>query len=198
MSNLPKRFWDKVKKTETCWVWTAGKNTSGYGVFSLNGKSLLSHRLAWEDKDGSIPTGLVIDHICRNRVCCNPKHLRVVTPKVNALENSFGESAINASKTECTRGHTFSYLNTHVRPDNAGRECRACHRLRSAKHQQTQTRKDYMKQYRQTQSYKDYQKDYQKQYQQTQARKDYIKNYKKEYRAKIKYSSVEACNGTKP
>ena len=30
-----------------------------------------------------MPEGLVIDHKCRNRLCCNPDHLEAVTQAVN-------------------------------------------------------------------------------------------------------------------
>ena len=33
MRRVLQRFWAKVEKTETCWLWTAGKAGNGYGSF---------------------------------------------------------------------------------------------------------------------------------------------------------------------
>ena len=64
--------------------------TAGYGAFWKNEKkrAVPAHRMSLELADINIPKGLVVDHICKNRGCVNPKHLRLVTPRVNALENT--------------------------------------------------------------------------------------------------------------
>lgn len=61
-----------------CWVWTGSKN-GGYGQVMINYKQHLVHRVFYEEKYGPVPTGLQLDHICRNRACCNPDHLEAVT-----------------------------------------------------------------------------------------------------------------------
>ena len=78
---LPERFWNKVNKTEGCWLWTAALS-HGYGRF---GKGGAAHRLAWEDRNGPIPEGLVLDHLCRVPRCVNPEHLEPVTHRENTL-----------------------------------------------------------------------------------------------------------------
>lgn len=83
------RFWDKVHKTDSCWLWTAGLSNAGYGNFTMDGSSLLSHRVAYAWACGSIPQGVEIDHKCHNRACVNPDHLRQVTTKQNQ-ENRTG------------------------------------------------------------------------------------------------------------
>ena len=65
-----------------CIVWTGG-TSRGYGKVRWQGKLLQAHRLVWESVNGPIPSGLVIDHLCRNRACCNVDHLRVVTTAEN-------------------------------------------------------------------------------------------------------------------
>jgi hypothetical protein len=93
------------------------------------------HRYIWERQNGLIPDGMVIDHICRNRACCNVDHLRVVSRAVNALENSISLPALNAKKTHCPKGHMYSESNTYRKVCDGGRICRKCHaeRLRVAR-----------------------------------------------------------------
>ena len=89
------RFWSHVKKSRGCWKWQA-RSSSGYGMFSLNGKSRGAHRASFALANGPIPDGLYVDHICHNTMCVRPSHLRLVTPKQNQ-ENRLGASARNAS-----------------------------------------------------------------------------------------------------
>lgn len=69
---------------DSCWEWSqkVDKQT-GYGWKTVGNKSLLAHRWVWTMFRGPIPKGLVIDHVCRNRKCVNPFHLRVVTQAEN-------------------------------------------------------------------------------------------------------------------
>ena len=73
MERLPQRFWDKVNKTNTCWLWTASCNQKGYGHFNLDGVFYGAHRLCYEFYKGKIPEGLEIDHLCSARNCVNPE-----------------------------------------------------------------------------------------------------------------------------
>lgn len=81
------RFWEKVNKTETCWEWTSAV-IGGYGVFVLDGVTQRAHRVLYEWEAGKIPSGKVLDHICRNPICVRPGHLRPVTNKQNAENHS--------------------------------------------------------------------------------------------------------------
>lgn len=76
-------FWAKVDKSGKCWVWTGSKERRGYGYFNLHGKIKKAHRLSYEWANGPIPPGIQIDHICFNKACVNPAHLRPVTNKQN-------------------------------------------------------------------------------------------------------------------
>lgn len=80
---LEEKFWSKVIKGAGCWEWTASVNTGGYSRMTENKTTLYGHRVSYEIHKGPIPAGMHVDHICRNRRCVNPNHLRLVTNKQN-------------------------------------------------------------------------------------------------------------------
>ncbi len=108
------RFWSKVDKSggrAACWPWLASiQQDGGYGRFSLNGRSIPAHRMAYELVVRPIPNGLTIDHLCRRRDCVNPAHLEPVTIGVNTLRSPTAASAVNARKTHCNSGIYFQGL----------------------------------------------------------------------------------------
>lgn len=67
-----------------CLVWTGAKNPDGYGLIRQGGVHVIPHRYAWERSNGPIPDGMYIDHICWNRACINPDHLRLATHSQNS------------------------------------------------------------------------------------------------------------------
>lgn len=112
-----------------CWLWLGNVSGRGYGRIQAGGKSRAAHRVAYEEATGTkIPFGMLCDHKCRNRLCVNPGHLRIVTNKINTLENSVAPTAINKLKTHCVNGHEFTMHNTRLRVRNGSerRECRTC------------------------------------------------------------------------
>ncbi len=127
------RFWEKVDKTEGCWLWTAARYWDGYGAFMTgykkdkNKRMVRAHRYAYELLVGPIPEGMELDHLCRNRACVNPTHLEPVTHKVNTLR---GEtiSAAFAARSHCSKGHAYDDQNLYRHPDGS-RRCRECHKL---------------------------------------------------------------------
>lgn len=81
-------------------------NGHGYGRFEINKRQHRAHKIVWECLIEKVPTGLVLDHLCRNKKCVNPEHLEVVSIKENVLRG-FGISAKNRRKTECQLGHVL-------------------------------------------------------------------------------------------
>lgn len=66
-----------------CWIYTGCIAPVGYGQIGSGGVVLYTHRVSYELHEGPIPNGLHIDHLCRNRACCNPEHLEPVTQAEN-------------------------------------------------------------------------------------------------------------------
>ena len=122
------RFWNKVNKTETCWLWTGAGDVLGYGRFYLKGKLILAHRFSYELAKGLVPEGLDLDHLCRNPSCVNPQHLEAVTHSINLKRGLTGKvKNPSTAKTACPKGHLYDEANTYINRQGK-RECRACHR----------------------------------------------------------------------
>jgi hypothetical protein len=128
------RFWPKVDKTETCWLWTAGRSDTGYGTFSVGqGVKVGAHRWAYEALVGPVPEGLQLDHLCRVRHCVNPAHLEPVTQREN-MRRGAGHPPFTGAReraaTHCPHGHPYDEENTYRNPRTGFRSCRACNLAR--------------------------------------------------------------------
>lgn len=89
IEQLPARVNGRILVHDTgCWLWQGEMNRNGYGRVWVNGKRLMSHRVTYELLVGPIADGLVLDHLCKNRACCNPEHLEPVTIRENTLRGN--------------------------------------------------------------------------------------------------------------
>lgn len=132
---LDERFWSKVdnsKGDNSCWEWKAAKKPDGYGAFAIGNKNFTAHRLSYHAIIGELPTHLQLDHLCRNKVCVNPRHLDPVNNKENSLRG-ISPAAYNARKTHCILGHEFNDENTRIYKyhGRTERKCIMCVNIRN-------------------------------------------------------------------
>lgn len=80
------RFWERVNKTESCWIWMCKSSRYSYGRFYTGtSKTYLvkAHRYSWELHKGKVPDGLFVLHKCDVPLCVNPDHLFLGTHQDN-------------------------------------------------------------------------------------------------------------------
>lgn len=120
---MRERFWSKVDSSDVdgCWPWKAGRfPVTGYGAFWLDGNNRQAHIIAYRLARELVPDGLEVHHHCRNKTCCNPLHLEVLTQK---------EHSQHHRPSVCLNGHPLSGDNARVSPRGWVR-CRTCERER--------------------------------------------------------------------
>jgi hypothetical protein len=126
---LPDRFTVKVD-FQDCWICTAAKDSTGYGVFSIgSNRNAKAHRFAYAELVGEIPDGMECDHVCRNRACVNPNHIDIVTHRENLLRIRTRTAkgnlvSVSDDPTECPMGHRWSEFGS--RHKDGYLRCRAC------------------------------------------------------------------------
>lgn len=86
------RFWKKVNKTDTCWLWTGAKERYGFIKLSHT-EQVYTHRYSWELHFGTIPEGMFVCHKCDVTLCVRPDHLFLGTDLDNVRDrNSKGRN----------------------------------------------------------------------------------------------------------
>lgn len=105
-TTLADTFMNRVRKTESCWIWTGTTNQYGYGIVLVDKKSKRAHRVSYEIHKGEIPSDMVVMHSCDTPACVNPDHLSIGTKLDNNRDckekrrNAFGERNGHAKVTD--------------------------------------------------------------------------------------------------
>lgn len=126
------KTWERIQKRIAvsptgCWEWQLS-TVDGYGQISVGKKIVAVHRVALAIARGAgWPRHLQVDHLCRNRVCCNPEHLELVSGAENTRRGISGE--INGErqrrKTHCPQGHSYKE-HGYAHPKTGHRHCKTC------------------------------------------------------------------------
>lgn len=107
-----------VDEETGCWLWRRSKSPDGYGWSSLHNRTYQAHRLVYEMTVGTIPEGMVLDHLCRVRHCVNPAHLEPVSMRENLVRSPI----TTAGRDNCLScGGPLTYLGSQ-------RRCLPCRR----------------------------------------------------------------------
>ena len=107
-----------------CWTWLRAVNTGGYGA----NKQGLIHVQVFEHIYGPKPAGLELHHICKNKRCYNPSHLRLVTRRNHVkLEPRGNQWGSHERCPVCDSDDIYTGANSD---GSMRRRCRACKRLR--------------------------------------------------------------------
>lgn len=144
------RFWSKVLKTITCWLYVGARTTAGYGSFRLRTRlAVYAHRFVWELLWGPIPPGYEIGHTCDEPACCRADdtgtyevdgvlyerhgHLWLGTHAANmadmARKHRQGRTGPKPF-TICKRGHPLTGRNA-IQERSGGQRCRICRNART-------------------------------------------------------------------
>ena len=125
------RFWGRVLKTPTCWIWQGARAGGRYPAFKLRGQQVDGHRLAYEWANGPIPIGFHVLHTCDNPPCVNPAHLFLGTEGDNARDKERKGRGRYGKRTHCPAGHPYDEKNTYIY--RGWRHCWICKRLAYAR-----------------------------------------------------------------
>ena len=124
--SVEERFWSKVEKTDTCWLWR-GTHIKGYGMFRIDNRRQRATRVSLRLAGIVVPKGLIVCHHCDTPACVRPDHLYIGTQMQNIADRERRGHNYHSNLTECPHGHPYDEANTWHH--NGSRRCRTCHRI---------------------------------------------------------------------
>lgn len=128
-----------------CWLWLGSLDKCGYARVNRRTGFIRAHRLALHLSGEAVISGLVVDHACGNRSCCNPEHLRQVTTGENTRTGAATMHHSKCLRCGCERFYKRRY----------GKACVDCHKKREASQHRTEAKRAYEKARAQTEKRKE-------------------------------------------
>lgn len=151
--SIEDRFYQKVQKTESCWLWKGALTSRGYGSLGDGaGKKISAHRYSYILHRGEIPEGLIVCHTCDVRECVNPDHLWVGTYKdnVNDMFAKNRQGWTSRRSPFCRRGHEFAVVGfrKHIKANGIiDRSCNECKKIRDKQRLEDPAKREQNRQY---------------------------------------------------
>lgn len=111
-----------------------GTTSSGYPRRTLDRKQYMVHTAIWEELNGPVPDDMDLHHVCKNKMCFNPRHLMAIGKFAHMfIHGGDGPARTKLLQTHCVHGHEFNAENTYINRFSASsmeRRCKACNRNR--------------------------------------------------------------------
>lgn len=135
----------RVVDDDGCWISTYSVASHGYaqigwtipvaerGPDDPRSHMVLAHRAAWSHLYGQVPLGMTLDHLCKQRRCVNPEHMRLLPNYENARRTKGRDWPLGY----CVHGHDSSHLIEVGRKANrsgVAKICGACQTARQAEY----------------------------------------------------------------
>lgn len=132
------RAYERVdKQLDGCWISRYSTASHGYSQIGWQTNAsrhvVLGHRAAWVHVHGQVPLGMTLDHLCKERRCVNPEHLRMLPNFENARRIDGKDWGMGA----CANGHSAEHLlvvtgrRTKNGSKRTGLGCSICYRMYS-------------------------------------------------------------------
>jgi hypothetical protein len=74
-----------IRDDSGCLLYMGRLDEAGYARISCQGKNRIGSDAVYEMVHGTIPEGYEVDHLCHNRRCVEPTHLRLLTHRQNVI-----------------------------------------------------------------------------------------------------------------
>lgn len=88
--------------TDTGCIITTSHKLNHDGYFRkwnpIKKKLEMYHRTVWEEENGEILEGYEIDHLCKNRACCNVAHLQLLSNREHTIKDNTGRNSLRKTK----------------------------------------------------------------------------------------------------
>lgn len=132
--DILKDIYQRLQKSEGCWLWQGRKNAKGYGQIYRKGKDRLVHRVMFESVNGPLLSGQLVCHRCDVPGCANPNHLFAGSYTDNNRDSVNKGRSKAFTKKSCVHGHAYEPNNIIWRrlKTNPTRNCKTCVRARKA------------------------------------------------------------------